>query len=87
MDKVATDQWYALKSQEAQAERETRTLLKEQGFEDEDIGEPYVKWMLMGGLEKAEKVESRQISVSSQNSHLEATSSKDSPPRNKPDSS
>lgn len=38
-------QWDKIKVEEDLAECEFRERLKEQGFDDEDIGEPFMKWL------------------------------------------
>ncbi|KUJ19375.1 uncharacterized protein LY89DRAFT_489373 [Mollisia scopiformis] len=43
LDKVAVAQWSRIRANEERAEREFLKLIKESGFDDEDIGEPFMK--------------------------------------------
>ncbi|KAE8454242.1 hypothetical protein EG329_005167 [Mollisiaceae sp. DMI_Dod_QoI] len=45
LDKAAIDRWNKIKAEGNRAEREFEERLREQGFSNEDIGEPFMKWL------------------------------------------
>lgn len=55
MDKFAIDQYHMIRREEDRHEREYKERMREEDWDDEDIGEPFMRW-----LEKDLKKQARE---------------------------